>query len=91
MNNLIFSKSKSNALSNPNLLQCLKDHQVSEVYVMGLLAEGCVKATVVGLRKEKFNAIVVEDALGSKNAKQKTRVLNYLHKNNIRTVKTKQI
>ena len=91
VNDKIYSKSKSNALTNKDLLKCLRDNNISEVNVMGLLAEGCVKATVQGLIKENFNVIVIEDALGSKSNTNKSRVINYFHKNNIKTIKTKEI
>ncbi len=91
VNDSIYSKSKPNSLSNKDLLKYLKDNNITDVFVMGLLAEGCVKATVKGLIKEKFNAVVIEDALGSKNEMNKSKVINYLHKNNIKTIKTKEV
>jgi nicotinamidase-related amidase len=91
VNDKIYSKSKSNALTNKDLLKYLKDNKVSDVYVMGLLAEGCVKATVKGLIEEKFKVTVVEDALGSKNETNKSKVINYLHKNDIKTIRTNEI
>jgi len=91
VNDKIYSKSKSNALTNTDLLKYLRDNNISEVYVMGLLAEGCVKATVQGLMKEKFTVIVIEDALGSKSNTNKSKVIDYFKKNNIKTIKTKEI
>jgi nicotinamidase-related amidase len=61
------------------------------VYVTGLFAEGCVKATVKGLIKEKFNVVVIEDALGSKNSSKKTEVINYLNRSRVKTMKTQEI
>jgi len=90
VNNKIYSKSKSNALTNKDLLKDLRDNKITDVYIMGLLAEGCVKATVKGLRKEKFNVIVIEDALGSKNITNKTKVIDYLHENGIKTIRTQE-
>jgi nicotinamidase-related amidase len=91
VNNRIYSKSKPNALTNKDLLNYLNENKITEVYVMGLLAEGCVKATAKGLKKEKFNVIVIDDALGSKSNSNKIKVIDYLRKNNIRTIKTNQI
>jgi Amidases related to nicotinamidase len=91
VNNNIYSKSKTNALSNKDLLKYLRDNNISEVYVMGLLAEGCVKATVKGLIKENFNVIVIEDALGSKNNTNKFKVIEYFNKSHIKTIKTKEV
>lgn len=90
VNDKIYSKSKSNALTNNDLLQHLRDNKITDVYVMGLLAEGCVKATVKGLRDEKFNVIVIEDALGSKSITNKAKVIDYLHENGIKTIRTQE-
>ena len=90
VNNKIYSKSKSNALTNKDLLKDLRDNKITDVYIMGLLAEGCVKATVKGLRKEKFNVIVIEDALGSKSIANKIKVIDYLHENGIKTIRTQE-
>jgi nicotinamidase-related amidase len=90
VNDRIYSKSKSNALTNKDLLKNLRDNKITDVYVMGLLAEGCVKATVKGLRKEKFNALVIEDALGSKNITIKTKVIDDFHENGIKTIRAQE-
>lgn len=90
VNDTVYSKSKPNSLTNKELLKCLRDNNVETVYVMGLIAEECVKATVKGLIKEQFHVIVVEDALGSKSDRNKNRMIGYLHENAIRTIKTKE-
>ena len=90
VNDTVYSKSKPNSLTNKELLKCLRDNNVETVYVMGLIAEECVKATVKGLIKEQFQVIVVEDALGSKSDRNKNKVIDYLHENAIRTIKTKE-
>ncbi len=91
VNDVVYSKSKPNALSNNDLLKYLKDNRITKVYIVGLFAEACVKATVKGLIKEKFNVVVVEDALGSKSYKNKAKVIEYLHKNGIPTIKSREI
>lgn len=91
VNNVVYSKSKPNALSNVFLLKYLKDNEITDVYVTGLFAEGCVKATIKGLLEEKFNVVVVEDALGSKNNSKKAAVVDYLNCNKIKTIKTQEI
>ncbi len=90
VNDLIFSKSKSNALSNKALLKYLKDQKITEVFVTGLLAEGCVKATVQGLIKDKFEVFVIQDALGSKSQINKTKTIDFFRENEINMIVTKQ-
>ncbi len=82
----MFSPNRSPIRSNPDLLKLLKDNQISEVYVMGLLAEGCIKATENGLINEDFKVVVIEDVLGSKNAKKLEFTLNYFRQQRIKTV-----
>jgi nicotinamidase/pyrazinamidase len=91
VNDTVYSKSKPNSLTNKDLLKCLRENEIENVYVMGLLAEECVKATIKGLIKEQFNVIVIEDALGSKSNRNKNKVIDYLHENDIKTIKTKEL
>ncbi len=88
VNDAIYSKSKPNALRNKDLLQVLKDNGVTDVYVMGLLAESCITATVKGLRREQFKVVVIEDALGSKRMAKKNKVLEDFRKQRIKTIRT---
>ena len=58
---------------------------------MGLQAEYCVKATVNGLLKEKFNVIVVKDALGSVKTTKYNKTINYFERKDIKLIETKNI
>ena len=91
VNDNIFSKSKANSLSNKSLLANLKANNITNVYVMGLQAEYCVKATVNGLLKEKFNVVVVKDALGSVNTTKYNKTINYFERKDIKLIETKNI
>lgn len=91
VNQYVFSKSKPNSLTNAELLKLLKDNQITEVYVVGLLAEGCIKATVLGLQDEEFQPIVISDVIGSKNRGNYLKVMEYFEKNGIKMVQAKDI
>jgi len=91
INDNIYPKTEPNALSNKELLKHLKENDITEIYIVGLLAEGCVKATVKGLIMEKINVVVFDDALGSKNKNNKNAVLQYFSKHNIRTINTNEL
>ncbi len=91
INDNIYPKTAPNALSNKELLKHLKENNITEIYIVGLLAEGCVKATVKGLRNENINVVVFDDALGSKNQKNKNAVLQFFNKHNIRTIITNEL
>lgn len=67
-----FAKSKPSAFSNPELEVFLKADNVTELYVMGVFAEGCVRSTVVDARKLGYNVVVPIDAVAT-NASWKKR------------------
>jgi len=67
----IYTKSKMNALTNKQLFRFLKENQITELYISGLFAEACVRGTARGAIREKFNTIIIEDAVGSKSTKKK--------------------
>jgi nicotinamidase-related amidase len=48
-------------ISKSNLAQLLKDAQVTDVYVVGLAADYCVKFTALDAQKEGFNTFVVKE------------------------------
>ncbi len=81
--NKIYSKSKPNALTNKDLYKFLTDNKITEVCIVGLMAEGCVKATAMGLKSHNFDVVVIENALGSKSLNKKNKIINYFHKHNI--------
>ena len=91
VNNNIFSKSTGNALTNISLLEYLQTHPITNVYVMGLQAEFCIKATVEGLLEEKFNVLVIKDALGFKNSKKHNRIMKHFKNRNAKLIETKDV
>lgn len=48
-------------LKNTNLFNTLKDNQVSEIYVLGLATDYCVKYTVLDALELGFKVYVIED------------------------------
>jgi nicotinamidase-related amidase len=62
---LVVAKSHSSAFSNPMLERFLQSHRVKELYVLGVFAEGCVRATVVEAVKRGFTVHVIADAVAS--------------------------
>ncbi len=68
----LFSKSRSSAFTNPGLEPYLRAERVTELYVLGVFAEGCVRATVADARKFGFPVTVLPDAIAT-NAAWKLR------------------
>jgi len=61
----VFEKSKSSAFSNPEVADYLKNRGVKDLYVMGVFAEGCVRATVLDAIKIGFKVHVSENAVAT--------------------------
>jgi nicotinamidase-related amidase len=77
VNAKLYRKSTKSALINSQVLKDLQDWKVSEIVLVGLFAEHCVKATLMDALKNDFKVTVITDALGSKNEKNLSRSLEY--------------
>jgi nicotinamidase-related amidase len=73
----LYRKSANSAFSNTKLLKDLRDLGVSEVFLVGLFAEHCIRGTLTDALKNNFKVTVIADALGSKNEKNLRRSLAY--------------
>lgn len=91
VNKNIYSKSKMNALSNQQLSIFLKENSISELYITGLFAEACIKGTARGALKNNYKAVVVEDAVGSKNKKKKLASLLYCERQGANIITTDEL
>jgi len=60
-----FSKSQSDAFSNPALMAHLKDEKIQNIVILGVMAEGCVRATVQKARHSGFSVTAVSDGIAS--------------------------
>ncbi len=83
VNMKLYRKSTKSALLNAELLQELRYMKVSEIVLVGLFAEHCVKATMMGALKNNFRVTVVTDALGSKSEKNLKRSLEYYRRKEV--------
>jgi len=72
----IFYKSSSDIFSNEKLRDFLKRESISELYITGLLAEYCVKSSVNSALDSQFKVTIIEDAVGSKNEKNKAKSMS---------------
>ncbi len=68
----VIAKANPSAFSNPELEQYLSAHEVEDLYVLGVFAEGCVRATVVEAVKRGYSVYVIASAV-STNAAWKKR------------------
>jgi len=63
----IFTKSRSDAFSNPELEAWLRASGVERLIVLGVYAEGCVRRTVEGARARGFEVLVPRAGVASRN------------------------
>lgn len=66
----IFEKAQANAFSNPELHKYLQSRAVTRVCVVGVFAEGCVRATALGAGALGYDVWVPLDAIAT-NARWK--------------------
>lgn len=63
--NLIFSKKKPNAFSNPEFEKYLVENQVSQLVITGVYADQCVLDTALEALDRKYQVTFVRNGLGS--------------------------
>jgi len=68
----VFAKSRSSAFSNADLDPYLRDKSVSRLYIVGVFAEGCIRATAIEARSLGYEVVVPLNAIAS-NAAWKLR------------------
>jgi nicotinamidase-related amidase len=61
----VITKSSPSAFTNPELESYLKAQGVNELYVMGVFAEGCVRATVLEALRRGYKVNVITDAVAT--------------------------
>jgi nicotinamidase-related amidase len=61
----VFTKREGNAFSNPELHAFLQSKSVSQIWVAGVFAEGCVRATALGARALGYDVIAPLEAIAT--------------------------
>jgi nicotinamidase-related amidase len=84
VNHTVFEKFEGDAFTAVDLLQYLKIHQVQEIILTGLVAEGCVYETVLGGISNHFNMYIIPDAVGAKTEKGKIKAFKKLVKKGLK-------
>ena len=60
----IFEKKRSSAFSNKDFEEYLINNQINELYMTGLMAEGCVYKTAISGLDRKYTINYIENAVG---------------------------
>jgi nicotinamidase-related amidase len=71
----LITKASPSAFSNPELEPLLGAHGVKHLYVLGVFAEGCVRATVVDAVQRGYTVHVIAEAVASNAAWKKAVAL----------------
>jgi len=87
----IYYKSKMNVLTNKELLKYLDSEGITELYITGLFAEACVKATQKNATLSNFKVVIIEDAIGSRSANKKLKAMESCQKNGAKLIKVEEL
>lgn len=87
----LYRKSTRSAFVNTEVLKDLQRWKVSEIVLVGLFAEHCIKATMLDALKNQFSVTVITDALGSKNENTLLRSLQYYHRKGATLISSQEL
>ena len=73
----IFTKSKSNALTNEEFAAFIKENGIDEFYIAGADATACVKSTCFNMTKSDYTVHVLSDCITSYDKKKLPEMLAY--------------
>ena len=87
-NATILVKSRPSAFSNPELQRVLAARRVRELFVLGVFAEGCVRATVAEAVRLGYAVRVVESAVASDASWKKRAALWFMRRAGAQVVRS---
>ena len=73
----IFTKSKSNALTNDAFTAFIQEHGITEFYIAGADATACIKSTCFNMAKGGYTVHVLSDCITSYDKKKLPEMLAY--------------
>ena len=76
----IFVKTKSNALTSDAFTTFIAENGITEFYIAGADATGCVKSTCFNMRKAGYTVYVLSDCVTSYDLKKLPEMLAYYAK-----------
>ncbi|WP_052343583.1 isochorismatase family cysteine hydrolase [Bacillus massiliigorillae] len=60
-----FSKNIADAMSNRKLIEFIEMKGITDLWIVGVFAEGCIMATVKEALRKKYTVTVIEDGIAS--------------------------
>ena len=82
----IFTKNKANAFTSSTFVEFIENSGINDIVVVGLLAESCVKETLMGGKKKGYNMYYIPEAIVAKTSELKAKVERKFQKNNIKAI-----
>ena len=73
----IFTKSKSNALTNEKFAAFIHEHGIDEFYIAGADATACIKSTCYNMSKNDYTVHVLSDCITSYDKMKLPEMLKY--------------
>ena len=73
----IFTKSKSNALTSEAFTAFVREHGITEFYIVGADAAACIKSTCFNMAKSGYTVHVLSDCITSYDKKKLPEMLAY--------------
>jgi len=80
-----FAKNWDNAFTNPALDAFLKQRQITRVFISGVKAEACVRATARGAMKRGYHTTILTDCIATASDKKRNRIIRQYIRAGIRT------
>jgi len=80
----VLTKSASNAFTNSKLLGHLREREIAELAIAGVMAEGCVRATTNSALRHGFRVTLLTDAVESDREWKKRAAFWYLRRKGAR-------
>lgn len=91
ISNHIFSKSISDAFSNPEFEAFLMDQQVNEVFLVGVDAQYCVYITAKGALNRGYKVNLITDGVSMANQEKWDEVMKKYEKDGVKLMTSKQL
>ncbi len=73
----IFVKSKSSALTCESFVEFIKEHDLTEFFLVGADAAACVKSTCYNMTKSGYTVNVLSDCIASYDKRKFPELLTY--------------
>ena len=77
VSDIIFTKSKSNALTSEAFAAFIREHGITEFYIAGADATACIKSTCFNMTKSGYTVHVLSDCITSYDKKKLPEMLTY--------------